>query len=86
MNPARLDGIFIRLEEFAHAAEFGMIHVNLHGFPAFIRIFGFKSIENRPVFCQNKLYRNALGTSASERMKNHYRYMLLAIDRALKVD
>ena len=33
-----------------------------------------------------KLYRNALGTSASERMKNHYRYMLLAIDRALKVD
>lgn len=33
-----------------------------------------------------KLYRNALGTPASERMKNHYRYMLLAIDRALKVD
>lgn len=33
-----------------------------------------------------KLYRNALGTSVSERMKNHYRYMLLAIDRALKVD
>ena len=29
-----------------------MIHVNLHGFPAFIRIFGFKSTENRPVFCQ----------------------------------
>lgn len=32
------------------------------------------------------LYRNALGTQASERMKNHYRYMLLAIDRALKVE
>lgn len=31
-------------------------------------------------------YRRALGMGASERMKNHYRYMLLAIERALKVD
>lgn len=33
-----------------------------------------------------KLYEGALYTRASERMKNHYRYMLLAINRALKVD
>ena len=31
-------------------------------------------------------YRQALRTGASERMKNHYRYMLLAIERALKVE
>lgn len=31
-------------------------------------------------------YRQALGSGASERMKNHYRYMLLAIERALKVE
>ena len=30
--------------------------------------------------------RQALRTGASERMKNHYRYMLLAIERALKVE
>lgn len=33
-----------------------------------------------------RLYQGALGTGASSRMKNHYRYMLLAIDRALKVE
>lgn len=31
-------------------------------------------------------YEQALLRSASERMKNHYRYMLLAIRRALKVE
>lgn len=31
-------------------------------------------------------YNRALQTGASERMKNHYRYMLLAIHRALKVE
>lgn len=33
-----------------------------------------------------ELYEGALRTGASERMKNHYRYMLLAIGRALKVE
>lgn len=33
-----------------------------------------------------RLYQGALRTGASQRMKNHYRYMLLAIDRALKVE
>lgn len=33
-----------------------------------------------------RLYQGALRTGASQRMKNHYRYMLLAIDRALKIE
>ncbi len=31
-------------------------------------------------------YRQGLQSGASERMKKHYRYMLLAIERALKVE
>lgn len=35
---------------------------------------------------QRRYEQAPLRSSASERMKNHYRYMLLAIRRALKVE
>lgn len=50
-------------------------------FPKCSRISLTKMLHN-----MQQTYRQGLQSGASERMKKHYRYMLLAIERALKVE